>query len=379
MADLPRVLIVDDSKLVRVSLIRNLQGQYDVREEGDGEAAWQTLILDHSIQAVISDLQMPKLDGYQLLEKVRSSKLRRLQEIPFILVSGEETEEERQKAKSLGVSDFISKGSGSTEILTRLDHLLALSQAKQNLEQGREQMVQDPSTGLYTRKYLELQGAQAMAHAARHEGEVSMMVMGFDGYAEVCEKLGPEVANQVGTRFAKLLAAKIRREDSLGHFEDGQYAVVSPGTSSALCVSFANRVREAVEVAHVAAHGQRVILTVSIGVACSPQDDAISASALLELAGQRMREAMAAGGNRIVAGDNGNAPVRKLGVQHALELLNAQRPEAVLPHLQRLGLQVVPLLKLLDQEFGLNLPMADIERRLSERTQTEEKSGQGVV
>lgn len=379
MADLPRVLIVDDSKLVRVSLIRNLQGQYDVREEGDGEAAWQTLILDHSIQAVISDLQMPKLDGYQLLEKVRSSKLRRLQEIPFILVSGEETEEERQKAKSMGVSDFISKGSGATEILTRLDHLLALSRAKQNLEEGREQMVQDPATGLFTRKYLELQGAQAMAHAARHEGEVSMMVLGFDAYAEISEKLGPEVAAQVGARFAKQLAAKMRREDSLGHFEDGQYAVVSPGTSSALCVSFANRVREAVEVAHVAAHGQRVILTVSIGVACSPQDDAISASALLELAGRRMREAMAAGGNRIVAGDNGNAPVRKLGVQHALELLNAQRPEVVLPHLQRLGLQVVPLLKLLDKEFGLNLPMADIEHRLSERTQTEQKSGPGVV
>jgi CheY-like chemotaxis protein len=92
MADLPRVLVVDDSRLVRASLVSSLQGHYEVREEGDGEAAWQTLVLDHSIQAVISDLQMPKLDGYQLLEKVRTSKLRRLQELPFILVSGEETE-----------------------------------------------------------------------------------------------------------------------------------------------------------------------------------------------------------------------------------------------------------------------------------------------
>jgi len=378
MADLPRVLVVDDSRLVRASLVRNLQGHYETREEADGEAAWQTLILDHSIQAVISDLQMPKLDGYQLLEKVRTSRLRRLQEIPFILVSGEETEDERQKAKALGVSDFISKGGGSAEILTRLDHLLALSQARHNLEEGREQMVQDPETGLFTRKYVELQGAQALAHALRHGSEVSMLVLGFDGYAQVCEKLGPEVAAQVGTRFAKLLAAKIRREDSLGHFEDGQYAVVSPGTSPALCISFANRVREAVEVAHVAAHGQRVILTVSIGVASAPTDDAISAGALLDLAGQRMQEAMAAGGNRIVAGAAQGA-MRKLGVQHALELLNAQRPEAVLPHLPRLGQQVLPLLRLLDKEYGLNLPLADIERRLSERTDSQEKSGQGVV
>ena len=54
------------------------------------------------------------------------------------------------------------------------------------------------------------------------------MVLGFDGYAEVCERLGGDLAEQVGTRFAKLLAGKIRREDSLGHFAIGQYAIVSP-------------------------------------------------------------------------------------------------------------------------------------------------------
>ncbi len=379
MADLPRVLVVDDSRLVRVSLVRSLQGHYEVREEGDGEAAWQTLVLDHSIQAVISDLQMPKLDGYQLLEKVRTSKLRRLQELPFILVSGEETEEERQKAKAMGVSDFISKGSGAAEVLTRLDHLLELTRIRQSLGDGREQMVQDPTSGLFTRKYLEIQTAQAMAQAARREGEVSVMVLGFDHFSGVCERLGTVGAEQVGTRFAKLLAAKLRREDALGHFAPGQYAIVSPGTSPVLCASFANRVREAIEVAHVAAHGQRVNLTVSIGVASVPEDAAVSALALLELAGQRMEEAMAAGGNRILGGGKAGGAARRLTLQHALELLAADRPEAVLPHLQALGQQVFPLLRAMDTEFGLNLPLADIERRLSLRTRVEEKSGQDLV
>ncbi|MBL8449286.1 MAG: response regulator [Dechloromonas sp.] len=378
MADLPRVLVVDDSRLVRASLVRSLQGHYEVREEGDGEAAWQTLVLDHSIQAVISDLQMPKLDGYQLLEKVRTSKLRRLQELPFILVSGEETEEERQKAKGMGVSDFISKGSGAAEVLTRLDHLLELTRIRQSLGDGREQMVQDPTSGLFTRKYLEIQTAQAMAQAARRDSEVSVMVLGFDAFPSVCERLGTVGAEQVGTRFAKLLAAKLRREDALGHFAEGQYAIVSPGTSPILCASFANRVREAIEVAHVAAHGQRVILTVSIGVASVPDDAAVSAVALLELAGQRMEEAMAAGGNRIVAGSKGGG-ARRLGLQHALELLAAERFETVLPHLVHLGQQVLPLIRLMDKEFGLNLPLADIERRLGQRTRAEEKSGPEIV
>lgn len=379
VADLPRVLIVDDSRMVRASLAARLKEHYEIREESDGESAWQTLVLDHSLQAVISDLQMPKLDGFGLLERVRSSKLRRLQEIPFILVSGEETEEERERAKALGVSDFITKGAGTAEILTRLDHLLALVGARDKLEAGREHMVQDPRTGLFTRKYVELQAAQALSHAARHHTEVSVMVLGLDDYAGVCAQLGEEIAAQVADRFAKMLGGRIRQGDSLGHFATAQYAVVSPGTSPAPCASFAERVREAVQGAHVAAHGRRVALTVSIGVASVPADRVVSAGALLELGGNRMREAMQAGGNRIVTGGTGQAPVRPLSLAQALELLRAGRPEGVVPQLAALGLQVVPLLHLLDKEFGLNLPLAEIEHRLAERTQTEKKSGEEAV
>jgi two-component system, cell cycle response regulator len=366
MADLPHILVVDDSRVVRASLVQHLHGHFDVREESDGEAAWQTLVLDHSIQAVISDLQMPKLSGFELLERVRSSKLRRLQQLPFILISGEEPEEERARAKSLGVSDFVTKGVGSSEILLRLNHLLDLANAQENLDTGREQMVQDPVTGLFTRKYLELQTAQALSHSARRGVETSVMVLGFDGYANLSERLGPQVAEEVGTRFARMLAGKIRQEDSLGHFGAGQYAIVSPGTSPAYCVTFAERVREAVEVARLTIQGEAVAVTVSIGLAGVSVDQVNSAGALLDLAGERMREAMQAGGNRTLSGGVKGAR-RSISLHHALELLAAKRPEGVLPHLDVLGLQILPLLQLLEQELALTLPLAELEQRLNER------------
>lgn len=366
MADLPHILVVDDSRVVRMSLIRHLKGTYEVREEGDGEAAWQSLVVDHSIQAVISDIQMPKLNGYELLERVRSSKLRRLQQLPFILVSGEETEEERAKASALGVSDFVTKGAGSAEILTRLNNLLALSSARENLDTGREQMVQDPLSGLFTRKFLEMQTAQAMSHSVRHDVDTSVMVLGFDGFAGLCERLGAKVAEDVATRFAKMLASKMRQEDSLGHFGPGQYAVVSPGTAVAFCATFAERVREAVELARLSVQGQVVAVTVSIGLASIPVDSAPSASALLDLAGGRMLAAMKSGGNRTESG--GVQPAtRSISLNHALELLAANRPEPVKPHLVALARQLLPLLNLMNQELGLTLPMAEVERRLSGR------------
>ena len=371
---LPRILVVDDSRMVRASIIKHLKGHFDVREEVDGEAAWQTLVLDLSLVAVISDLQMPKLDGFGLLERVRSSKLRRMQEIPFILVSGAESEEERQRAHSLGVSDFITKGIGTAEILTRLKNLIELAKTRHHVEESRKQLVQDPKSGVFTRKYIELQAAQALSHAARNNSEVSIMVLGLDNYESVSEKLGSDLAEQVSHRFAQLLAGKMRREDSLGGFERGQFVIVSPGVSPARCASFADRVREAVQVAHVAVQGKRLKLTVSAGVANAPEDKVVSAGILLELAASRMREAIQAGGNRIVVGGKGRAPIRILNLQQALDLLRTGNDEVVLPQSAALGLQIWPLLKLLNEQYQWDLPLDVLEQRLQEANASDVKA-----
>lgn len=366
MSSLPRILVVDDSRVVRATLVQHLKGNFDIREEADGEAAWHTLVLDHSIQAVISDLQMPKVNGFELLERVRSSKLRRLNQLPFILVSGEEAEEEREKARVLGVSDFLTKGAGSSEVLVRLKNLLELSAIQENLENERLYLAQDPATGLFTRRYLELQASQALSHGARRGGDVSALVLGFDGFEALSVRLGPVVADQIGQRFAAMLVSKMRKEDSLGHFGNGQFAIVSPGTEPAFCAKFAERVREAVELARLTVAGETIALTVSVGIASVPIDMVTSAGALLELAGKRMESAMNAGGNRTETGGVHPA-TRPIGINHALELIAAGRPGPVLPHLPHLARQLLPLFKLMGQEFGVALPMAEIEKLLSER------------
>lgn len=362
----PRILVVDDSRMVRASIIKHLHGHFDIREEADGEAAWQTLVLDLSVVAVISDIQMPKLDGFALLDRIRSSKLKRLQEIPFILVSGAESEEERDRAKALGVSDFITKGIGTAEILTRLNHLLELSHTRHQLEESRKQMVQDMKTGVFTRKFIELQAAQALSHAARHNSEVSVILLGIDHFDRMAEEIGADLAEQVAIRFAQLLAGKMRKEDNLGHYDRGQFVILSPGISPARSASFADRVREAMQVAHIAVKGKRLKLTVSAGVANAPEDRVVSAGLLLELAANRLHEAVQAGGNRIVLGGSGReaAPVRVANLLQALELLKKGQVDVVRPQRAEFGLQILPLLKLIDEDLGLNLPLAEYARRL---------------
>ena len=61
MKKLKRILVVDASRVVRAALAKHLHGEFEVIEEGDGESAWQTLMLDASIAAVISSPQTPRL------------------------------------------------------------------------------------------------------------------------------------------------------------------------------------------------------------------------------------------------------------------------------------------------------------------------------
>ena len=373
---LPRILIVDESRMVRAMLIKHIRELYDFREEGDGEAAWQVLVLDQSIQLVICSLSLPVLDGDGLLVRVRASKLPRLSQMPILMISGD-NDEALARAKSHGASDFINRGTGSTELLARIDSLLRLAEAKNQLKENLEQNVQNPESGLFTRKYVELQAVQAMSHAMRHDSEVSAIVMSFDNIGALREEHGAEVFKQLQQRFTDMLASKIRKEDSLGHFAGSQLVVISPGTPYPACESFGNRLREAIHVANIAVHGQRLNLSVSVGVSNSPVDGVTSAGALIELAGSRLKTAQQLGGNQVISCQMQPLTTALVPrIEHAIALIKSGHESEVVPHLPALGRQILPLLKLLDRDLKLDLPMAEIEKCLLDPAQDSEDAGQ---
>src|SRR6478735_9347312 len=116
----PRVLIADDSRIVRATLIKHIEGLFDFREALDGEQAWETLLLDPGIRVVITDLTMPKLDGYGLLRRIRNSRVSRVRDIPVVVISGSDDSEERERAKAAGATDLITKGIATAQLLSRL-------------------------------------------------------------------------------------------------------------------------------------------------------------------------------------------------------------------------------------------------------------------
>lgn len=372
---LPRVLIVDDSRIVRATLIKHLKGHYEFCEAADGEAGWSALVSDPTVQIVLTDLSMPKLDGYGLIERIRAAEVSRIRRTPVVLISGEEDEASRNKAKELGASDFITKGIGTSELLTRIASLVKLAQTENELSEVRETQVKHPDTGMFSVAYLVEQAAQVMALARRHNQSAGVLCVAIDGQDAIKEKYGAAVVGQINQRFGQLLTSKMRKEDSLGKLDARSFLVLSPATAESGCMVFAERLRESVESLNVTLGDQRLVLTVSIGVSDAVVDPVANANDWVNLAVARMGIAVDAGGNRVVGQDNKILqPPRLPTIENALSILKAGRQQELAPHAGELALLVLPLLQLANQELKLGIPMAEIEKRLMDRARKEKEA-----
>lgn len=139
----PRILIADDSRIVRFTLIKHIEGMFDFREACNGEEAWEMLLADRHIKVLITDLTMPRLDGYGLLQRVRQSSITRLREMPVVVISGSDEQAERERALAAGANDLITKGMDTAHLVSRLDVLSKLVATRQEFRRGLEALVQD--------------------------------------------------------------------------------------------------------------------------------------------------------------------------------------------------------------------------------------------
>jgi len=104
-----KVLVVDDSKTLRAQIRSCLEGkQHQVEEASDGLDAWEKLSqTDYRPDLLLLDVNMPRLDGIGLCEKLQSSE--ELKKIPVFLLTTESNPNLKAKAKDYGVKAWILK------------------------------------------------------------------------------------------------------------------------------------------------------------------------------------------------------------------------------------------------------------------------------
>lgn len=124
MLDKPTVLIVDDSRTVRAAVSKHLREQFTTIEAEEGEAGWAALMEHPETKVVISDIQMPILDGYGLICRIRASEDESVRDKPILVITSADDETTRERAYACGANDFVLKPLEFSDLPSRLTSLL---------------------------------------------------------------------------------------------------------------------------------------------------------------------------------------------------------------------------------------------------------------
>jgi len=113
-----KVLVVDDEPKIRQILASYLgQDGFDVMEAADGETALEMIGTDPDV--VILDIQLPGLDGIEVLRRLRTSS-----DVPVILLTARAEEADRLIGLSVGADDYVTKPFSAKEVVLRVKALL---------------------------------------------------------------------------------------------------------------------------------------------------------------------------------------------------------------------------------------------------------------
>jgi len=307
----PGVLLVEDSRITKTLLSRNLSKHYTLFDANDGQEAWAMLCDTPEIELVITDINMPHLTGHQLLVRIRKSENARIRQLPVIVMTTADDNVDRNLAFLNGASDFINKPIDEMELLarTRVHHKLAST--IRELEKSRAQLVElattDPLTKLNNRRTFFEQAEQHMVMAERYQTDLAMIVLDIDFFKKINDSHGHHGGDAVLVSVATLLTDKIRSVDTVARMGGEEFALLLPGTNRLGAAVMAERIRAAIEQHPFHASGLILRVTASLGIASTDIDLAENPEELLAVADRRLYFAKNNGRNRICVNDQGKS------------------------------------------------------------------------
>ncbi|MCC7118284.1 MAG: diguanylate cyclase [Anaerolineales bacterium] len=164
----------------------------------------------------------------------------------------------------------------------------------------REQVIRDPLTGLYNRRYLDEALERELANAARLNRPLSLVMIDIDHFKQINDRLGHTEGDTILRSFAKLLIRHSRVEDTLYRYGGEEFLALLPNSSRADTLKVAEKWRGAFQELHAMHHQEAIHATISCGVAEFPTQGQTGAE-LIARADQALYQAKNAGRNRVVA------------------------------------------------------------------------------
>lgn len=295
----PEILIVDDSNVVRKAAAKMLGDGYIIHEAVDGQDGWQQIQQNDAISVVFADVQMPEMDGLELLSNVRSADDERIAGLPIIMITGQgDTEEVKREVFEAGATDFIAKPFSSIDLLTRAKSYAQFNSKVAELE---KQSGHDKLTGLFNAKSFEEQGDKVLSFAARHSVSISAVYLEIDGFQDIFLSHGKSVATQIIVAVGKRFGALLRTEDVAARIGVSKYALLLPLTSHTHAKIVVDRIRASIDKLVFDTGEEKIRIKLAAGMTSPEVNEEMRFSEIMEQADTSLRRALAKAGEKIAS------------------------------------------------------------------------------
>ncbi|NDY43442.1 diguanylate cyclase, partial [Dissulfurirhabdus thermomarina] len=291
-----KVLVAEDSSFMRHALralLENLRLQ--VLEAADGEEALQVLADNPDVKVVITDYHMPKIDGFELVTRIRRDHPRGKLAVIGISAYGHGA----LSAKFLknGADDFLVKPFLNEEFYCRVNQNIELIEKIRRIE---ESSIRDHLTRLYNRRYLYEAGGKLFENARRGNLTLTTALLDIDFFKEINDTLGHDAGDQALRHLAAFLEQNLRTADILARFGGEEFCILATNIQPGAAAQVFERIRRSIAETSFRVRGKNVKLRVSVGVATRLRD---SLAEMITRADELLYEAKKAGRNRVVVED----------------------------------------------------------------------------
>jgi len=292
-ADFKVLLVDDDPAMLRILSKRLEKAGYPVRTAGDGQEAL-CAIEEECPDFLITDWEMPRINGLELCRRVREMRLPHYVYIVFLTVKS--TSEEIVAGLEVGADDFLTKPVDQGELLARMragSRILELEQCLSVMART------DSLTGLMTqRSFYELLEKE-WHRSQRFHLPLSCVMIDLDFFKRINDIHGHPAGDSILTAVARLLTGSCRGCDSVSRYGGEEFCVMLPETGESDAAVWAERVRRRMAAVVVPVGGKEIRITGSFGVA-QRHDDTQTAEELVDLADQALLCAKQSGRDRVV-------------------------------------------------------------------------------
>jgi len=296
-SDLPpsrKILVVDDDILVRKLLSRWLESEgYQVTQAAGGAEGLEAIRVSPP-DILITDLEMPGMNGLELCRAVRAMDLPHY--LYIVVLTGKTEEGSLIASLEAGADNFLTKPLSREELLARIrtsERILGLD------SQLRKAALTDPLTGLFTRRAFLDQLYREWHRARREKVPLACAMIDIDFFKRINDVYGHAAGDIVLCSVAGQLRQHTRDEHILARLGGEEFCVLFPRCDEAGAATWAERVREAVARTPIPIGENLVTVTVSVGVADS-SEDAVFPEQMLDWADQALLCAKQAGRDRVI-------------------------------------------------------------------------------